>query len=69
MSKMTRARVRRTALQLIAGGGATGALIALSSGKIRDAVVAGGALLATFLVALSQNLLEDTGAITDRRPS
>jgi O-antigen ligase len=68
MTKQTISRIRRTALQLIAGGGATTALIALSSGKVRDAFVAGGALLATFLVASAQNLLEDTGAITDRRP-
>lgn len=68
MSKDTARRIRRTLLQLVAGGGATTAVIALSSGKIRDAFVAGGALLATFLVSVSQNLLEDTGAITDRRP-
>ena len=67
MTKTTRSRIYRTFLQALAGGGLTAILVAASSGKIRDAVVAAGAALATFLVAVSQNLLEDTTAVPDTR--
>ncbi len=67
MTPTTRSRIRRTFLQALAGGGATSILLALSSGKTRDAIVAGSAAFATFLVAVSQNLLEDTTAVHDGR--
>lgn len=67
MTATTRSRIRRTFLQALAGGGATAILVAASSGRIRDAAVAASAAFATFLVAVSQNLLEDTTAVADHR--
>jgi len=66
-SRKTAARLKRTALQVAAGGALGGLVTALFVG--RDAIPgAVGAALAAFAAAWAQNTLEDTAKIKDRRP-
>lgn len=66
MSKAVR-RGLRTLLQLIAAGGMTGLVAAVSEGL--SAYTSGIVLAAsTVLVAFTQNLLEDTGAVPTLLP-
>lgn len=65
MNPTTRNRLARSLIQVIAGGGAGTLITELAniSGPWRGLIAAAG----VFAVATAQNLLEDSGAIKDRR--
>ena len=68
MSPQTRSRIKRTALQVLAGGVLGGfASVALDADIKRALFIQTFTAASTVVAAWFQNVLEDVQAITDRR--
>lgn len=68
MSQQTRQRVKRTLLQVLAGGALGGVAAAVLADDIKRALLASAlTAIGTTLTAWFQNVLEDVERIKDRR--
>lgn len=68
MSTQTRSRVKRTALQVLAGGALGGLAAAVLADDIKRALLASAlTAISTTLAAWFQNVLEDIERLKDRR--